>query len=85
MVISVSDAVASTAQPAPKPLLSSAVIPPPQESVRHVLFGSKAVVNHTIKTLHAKDYAEANDWSPLIPTGRGEEVMSILVKRVPLD
>ena len=52
------------------------------EMVRHLLFGSLSAVRLTIQDLHKKRYAEPNDWSKPISTGRPNEVMAILTKRV---
>ena len=52
------------------------------ESVRHMIFGSVRAVHHTIKLLHKLNYAEPNAWSKPIPTGRPNEVMVILTKKV---
>lgn len=57
-------------------------LPIPHENVRHLLFGSLSVVRATIKQLHHLNYAEPNDWSKPISTGRPNEVMAILTKRV---
>ena len=54
----------------------------PTEPVRHMLFGSPSAIQVTIQQLHALNYAEPNDWSQLLPTGRPNEVMAILTKRV---
>ena len=54
----------------------------PREQVRHLLFGSLGAVQGTITDLHARGYAEPNDWSRPISTGRPNEVMSILTKRI---
>ena len=62
--------------------------PPPSndtETVRHLLFGSLTAVQSTIRTLHKRGYAEPNDWSQPISTGRPNEVMAILTKRVRLE
>ena len=52
------------------------------ETVRHMIFGTLSGVQLTIQDLHKKDYAEPNDWSKPISTGRSNEVMVILVKRL---
>lgn len=52
------------------------------ENIRHLLFGSLSAVQSTIKLLHKLKYAEPNDWSQPISTGRPNEVMAILTKRV---
>ena len=61
------------------------VTPPPTpqyETVRHMIFGSFSAVHMTIKLLHKHRYAEPNDWSKPISTGRPNEVMVILTKKV---
>ena len=72
----------------------SADLPKPQpaplpehqfEVVRHTLFGTLTAVRNTITLLHKLNYAEPNDWSKLLPTGRPNEVMAILTKRVRVD
>ena len=52
------------------------------ETVRHMLFGPLTAVRLTIQDLHQRRYAEPNDWSKPISTGRPNEVMAILTKRV---
>ena len=55
---------------------------PTLESMRHLLFGSPLALETTIKRLHKLGYAEPNDWSRPISTGRPGEVMAILTKKV---
>ena len=71
------DALAST--------VSSAKKSGQAEPVRHMLFGSLSAVQATIKDLHKCRYAEPNDWSQPISTGRPNEVMAILTKRVSVE
>ncbi len=52
------------------------------DRVRHLLFGSPHAVQSTIQLLHKLRYAEPNDWSRPLPTGRADEIMVILTKRV---
>ena len=52
------------------------------EAIRHMLFGSLCAVQATIHHLHKLRYAEVDDWSQPIPTGRPNEVMAILTKKV---
>ena len=59
--------------------------PPAPDTVQHMLFGTPAAVRSTIKTLHKLHYADATDWSKLMPTGRVNEVMAILTKKVRID
>ncbi|MBE9136181.1 hypothetical protein IQ254_03015 [Nodosilinea sp. LEGE 07088] len=47
---------------------SSRSTPPARpERVRHMLYGSLAGIDRTIKILHAHGYADPNDWSDPIP------------------
>lgn len=55
------------------------------ETVRHMVFGSPDAVRLTIQDLHRRRYAEPNDWSKLLPTGRPNEVMVILTRRVRVE
>ena len=55
------------------------------EIVRHTLFGTLTAVRNTIKLLHKLNYAEVNDWSKPLPTGRPNEVMAILTRRIRVD
>ena len=77
---SVQGAAASTAAAAP--IAAQPSEPIPQGQVRHLLFGSPAAVQSSIRLLHKLGYAEPNDWSRPISTGRTNEVMAILTKRV---
>jgi len=74
-----SGAAASTASAAPNRLPTN---PPPREQIRHMLFGTLSAVQTTIRLLHKLGYAEPNDWSQPIPTGRANEVMAILTRPV---
>jgi hypothetical protein len=55
---------------------------PNRETVRHLLLGSLTAVKNTIRVLHKLGYAEPNDWSKPLPTGRAGEVMAILTKHL---
>ena len=55
------------------------------EPVCHIVLGSLTAVGKTIKLLHKLNYAEPNDWSKPLPTGRPNEVMAILTKKVRVD
>jgi len=84
---SILDAMASTV-PAANPTTDPATSAQPTgsfETVNHVLFGNPGAVRLTIQDLHRKHYAEPNDWSKLLPTGRPNEVMVILTRRVRLE
>ena len=70
-------ATAPTVPPAPETLPEHQF-----ETVRHLLFGSSTSGQLTIQELHSKHYAEPNDWSKPMSTGRPNEVMAILTRRV---
>ena len=55
---------------------------PHYNTIRHMLFGSPAAVQATIKLLYKLNYAEPNDWSKLMPTGQPNEVVSVLTRKV---
>ncbi|MEM1254478.1 MAG: hypothetical protein AAGI69_18760 [Cyanobacteria bacterium P01_H01_bin.21] len=55
------------------------------ETVRHMVFGSLTAVRLTIQDLHKRRYAEPNDWSKPISTGRPNDVMAILTKRIAIS
>ncbi|MEM9216587.1 MAG: hypothetical protein AAGD25_19845 [Cyanobacteria bacterium P01_F01_bin.150] len=55
---------------------------PQYETVRHHLYGRPSIVQATIKRLYMLNYAEPNEWSKPIPTGRPYEVMVVLTKKV---
>lgn len=84
----VQDASASTASPATasSPAFPASVRSPNDPAkVRHLLYGTLATVQATIKRLHQQGYAEPNDWSQPIATGQPNEVMTIMTKRVRLE
>ena len=52
---------------------------PRPERLRHLLYGSRAAIDRTIKILHAYGYADPNDWSdpiPVPPSGTGPQASS---------
>ena len=70
-----------------RPASGSAFGPTPRsggsrEPIRHMLFGTLSGVQATIRQLHSLGYAEPNDWSRPISTGRPNEVMAILTRRI---
>ena len=50
------------------------------EKVRHMLYGSLAGIDRTIKILHVLGYADPNDWSEPMPTDQPNQWMAILTK-----
>ena len=52
------------------------------ETVRHLMFGSPGGIRDTVQNLHKRGYADVNDWSKPIATGRPNEMMSILTMRI---
>ena len=69
--------------------------PPTPEKVRHMLYGSLAAIDRTIKILHALGYTDPNDWSDPIPAppsgiepgqpGEPQTWMAILTKTVLIE
>ncbi|MEM7066137.1 MAG: hypothetical protein AAF572_23600 [Cyanobacteria bacterium P01_B01_bin.77] len=55
------------------------------ENVRVLLLGTLSSVQATISLLFKLNYAEPNDWSRPLATGRPNEVMAILTKRVRVE
>ena len=86
--LSAPDANASTFSTAPKTVAAATPNSPSSDPgaaerspIRHLLFGSTHAVQTTIGRLHQLGYAEPNDWSRPIPTGKPGEVMAVLTKR----
>ena len=68
------DAVgASTPPPA-----HSATPKPRQERVRHLVYGSLAGIERTVKILHALGYAEPGEWSAPMPMPTSARERSIV-------
>lgn len=68
--------------PAALPAMPVTSAPFQPDKVRHLVFGTLPAIRFTIKDLHRRGYAEPNDWSQPLPTGRPREVMAILTKRI---
>lgn len=70
---------------------ASAVLPTPssaeanREPLKVLIIGSRKGVTSTIHTLHSLGFAEASQWSPLQPTSNSAEVMSILIRYIPIS
>ncbi len=58
---------------------------PRPDGLRHLLYGSRAAIDRTIKILHAYAYADPNDWSDPIPTDQPGQWMAILTKTLLLE
>ncbi len=54
---------------------------PGQEQMRILLISSSTWVEATIHDLHARGFADTNDWSSLVPGANPGEVVSILTRR----
>ncbi len=54
---------------------------PGQEQMRILLISSPTWVEATIHDLHARGFADTNDWSSLVPGANPGEVVSILTRR----
>ncbi len=67
--------------------------PPTPEKVRHMLYGSLAAIDRTIKILHAHGYADPNDGRAPIPVPQSDanpgtkpnQWMAIMTKTVLLE
>ncbi|MEO0458476.1 MAG: hypothetical protein AAF152_18105 [Cyanobacteria bacterium P01_A01_bin.114] len=69
-------------------VLVPAVLPEPEPqfmTVRHMVFGPLVALQTTIKTLHKRGYAEANDWSQPQPTNDAGEFVTVLTKTLKLQ
>ncbi|MDZ7970043.1 MAG: hypothetical protein RM368_34765 [Nostoc sp. DedSLP03] len=55
---------------------------PKRKPIKHILIGSLETVTSTIHHLQVIGYASVGDWSPLVPTGNPDEVMSILIRQI---
>ncbi|MCC5639066.1 hypothetical protein LC593_25190 [Nostoc sp. CHAB 5844] len=58
---------------------------PYREPIKHLLIGSPKAVTSTIHYLQVIGYASVGDWSPLLPTGNPDEVMSILSRQISMQ
>lgn len=65
-------------------IISDSVIEssPNREPVKILVVGSREGVLRIIHTLHCRGFADANEWSRLLPTGNAAEVMAILIRYV---
>ena len=54
---------------------------PGQEQQRILIISSPTWVRETIHDLHARGFANVNDWSSLLPGANAGEVVSILTRR----
>ena len=61
---------------------SFAKLLPTREPIKHLLIGSPKAVTQTIHYLQIIGYANVGDWSQLLPTGKPDEVMSILIRQI---
>lgn len=52
------------------------------EKIKHILIGSSFAVMKTIRILHELGYANADEWSPLLPTSNPGEFESILIRLI---
>jgi hypothetical protein len=80
-----SDAVPAGSVASAAPVAKAIEPPPPRESLRILVIGSRRGVTSTIQTLHQLRFAEVHDWSPLLPGANPGEVMSILTRYLLLE
>ena len=50
------------------------------EEVKVILQGSPRAIANEMHVLHLKGYAEIGRWSPLQPTGKAGEFISVLIR-----
>ena len=55
-------------------------VPKESEEVKVILQGSPRAIANEMHVLHLKGYAEIGRWSPLQPTGKAGEFISILIR-----
>ncbi|WP_445633774.1 Uroporphyrinogen-III synthase [Nostoc sp. DSM 114161] len=55
---------------------------PKREPIKHTLIGSAKAIISTIHYLQVIGYANVGDWSPLVPTGNADKMMSILIRQI---
>jgi hypothetical protein len=58
---------------------------PRREPIKMLLIGSPESINHTIRNLFKREFAEVGAWSPLLPTKKPGEFMSILSRQIWID
>lgn len=56
--------------------------PKNQEILRMFLLGDYSAIRNMISRLAAQGIAEANHWTPLQPTGRADEYISVHTRRM---
>jgi hypothetical protein len=55
---------------------------PRYETLRHEVYGSLGAVQANIRLLHSLHYADPNDWSRPVATGKPNEFVAIMHRRV---
>ncbi|MEP0886378.1 hypothetical protein NDI49_33120 [Trichocoleus sp. ST-U3] len=55
---------------------------PRKEFVKIMVIGSRKGITSVIKMLHTLRFAEAGEWSSIMPHGESGEMMSVLRKKV---
>ncbi|MBD0266881.1 MAG: hypothetical protein ICV77_01175 [Cyanobacteria bacterium Co-bin8] len=73
------------AQPPTVPPAQSTKRKPRREKVTNVLYGSLEVLDRTIKHLHTLHYADPDDWSDPIPSGKDSQWMAVLIKHLLIE
>lgn len=60
---------------------TTTALAPSREAVKFLLIGSPRGVNNMIQTLYRLKFAEVTEWTPLQPTAKPGEVVSILIRQ----
>ncbi|HEY9879703.1 MAG TPA: hypothetical protein V6D29_14690 [Leptolyngbyaceae cyanobacterium] len=58
---------------------------PQRRKICHVLYGDIETIDRVIKHLHTLRYADPNDWSDIIPSGKDHQWMAVLTKHILLE
>ncbi|MGP1383690.1 MAG: hypothetical protein ACTS2F_09030 [Thainema sp.] len=75
----------ASSQAAPQSAATNSNIRDDRHPLRLILLGSRPDIIVTIKNLHRRGFAEANEWSQLIPCPSAGDVARILAQRHPDD
>ncbi|MBD2260641.1 hypothetical protein [Pseudanabaena sp. FACHB-2040] len=73
------------AQPPTVPPAQSTRPKPKREKITNVLYGSLEVLDRMTKYLHSLHYADPDDWSDPIPSGKDNQWMMVLIKHLLIE
>jgi hypothetical protein len=73
------------AQPPTVPPAQVSKPKPRREKVTNVLYGSLEALDRMTKHLHTLHYADHDDWSDPIPSGKDRQWMVVLIKHLMIE